>query len=447
MTGRGAPRTPAVGRSREPGRGSVPADQDATRAAPDPRRPSVAAYDRASEATVTLRGQTVRVVTKPGLAGGGRLAEAELALAEAVSPVPTARVLVLGGGPGALAVALARQVPDGMLWVADTSHVALAMAERTLAANGVGNARIWPDPLVAPSPPGGCDLVVLVAPPDRQLARRWLVAAHDALGAGGRLYLAGANDAGIRSVIADAKALFGGAVSLASRRRQRVATAERAAGQPAGADRPAWADHPGIAPGTWHEFDLEVRGMAFHLRSLPGVFAHGRLDGGTALLLAALDALRGARVADVGCGSGIIGLVAARLGAARVDLVDANLLAVAAAGANIAANGVAGARALPSDLLSAVAGERYDLIVSNPPFHLGKEVDLEVARALVGQAREALVAGGRLLLVANAFLRYDRPLRERFDAVECLADNGRYRVLAATVRPAHGGRPGPESGT
>jgi ribosomal protein L11 methyltransferase len=69
----------------------------------------------------------------------------------------------------------------------------------------------------------------------------------------------------------------------------------------------------------------------------------------------------GERVLDYGCGSGILAIAAAKLGAARVDAVDIDPQAVETAAANARANGVALRAALPE----ALAAATYDIVVSN----------------------------------------------------------------------------------
>lgn len=381
------------------------------------------------ELVVTLADQSLRLITRPGFSGWEGPTPAAHLLAAAVALAPTAQVLLLGSGPGALGVALARRLSGGALTLMDLNVGALALAERTLHANAITNARVSTDIATLPAQAETFDAVVMELPQSRKLARRWLVAAQIALRPGGQLYLAGPNDQGIQSVIADAGALFGGVEPLALRQRQRVARALKRVQAPA---PPAWAQAPGVAPGTWVEFAVECRGQQLHIASLPGVFAADRLDAGTALLLEQLAPPPGGRALDIGCGAGVIGLLAARLGAGQVDMVDANLLAVAAAQHNIERNAIDGAQAHAADVRDLARTERYAYVVTNPPFHAGKAADYDIAPAFIAHAAAVLEPGGRFLLVANRFLAYERTMRDHFAHTEQLANDGRYRVLAGT---------------
>ena len=386
------------------------------------------AYEQPRTFTAQLGDQAILIHSKPGMPFWDSVSPASRLLAEVARPAPGARVLLVGSGHGALGVALARQAPTCDLVLFDINAIAIAMAERTLAANSSGNAQVWPAISVLPERAAAFDLVVMETPSDRKLARRWLVEAFHALPAGGELYLAGANDQGIRSIIADAAALFGDAAVLGYKRGQRIARAQKRGDWPGAAE---WAGAPGIAPGTWNEYTAELRGHTLRLRSLPGVFAYDHIDEGTRLLVETLAPLDGARVLDIGCGCGAIGLLASKLGAAQVELVDVNRLAVAAATENIALNRVDGARAFASDGVPSGRAGAYDAVLTNPPFHVGKRVDYDIAQAFIMQTRRALKPGGQFVLVANQFIRYDQLLRSTFATVECVAETKSYRVWRA----------------
>jgi release factor glutamine methyltransferase len=124
--------------------------------------------------------------------------------------------------------------------------------------------------------------------------------------------------------------------------------------------------------------------------------------------------LHGQRVADVGTGSGILALAAARAGASRVVALDINPKAAWAAGENARLNGV-GDRVdcVCSNLLSAITdGPLFDVIVSNPPYFPGEPRDL-ADRAwhsgpnhrdivqLFEQARARIAPGGRMYLLVS----------------------------------------------
>ncbi|MDZ4718368.1 MAG: methyltransferase [Roseiflexaceae bacterium] len=382
-------------------------------------------YYQTRELRGTIAGHALRVVTKPGFAGWEAIGAPTELLAEAVVSPPDARVAIFGCGHGALGAVLSRIVPRGRIVLLDPSAIALAMAEQTLVANGARNASVLDSISLLPEQANSFDLVLIDLPQSRQLARRWLAEAHTLLQVGGQLLLAGPNDQGIQSVIDDAAALFGNAGLVAYRKHCRVARAIRLEAPP---DPPPWAQEPGIAPGTWHDIHLDLVGQSVVLASLPGVFAYDRLDDGTALLLAHMPNANGLRVLDAGCGNGIIGIAAALQGAAQIDMVDSDMLAIAAAHENSARYHVSG-EVLAGDALQLVASRRYDLIVSNPPFHAGKQVSYAASEVFIRHGRTLLKRGGRQVLVANRFIRYDRLLGEVFGQVETLADDRRYHVL------------------
>lgn len=382
-------------------------------------------YAESFTSRATLRGEPLLVVGKPGLAGGAEVGAAAALCAEQVTPGPAERVIVLGCGNGALGVALARQLRGGDLTLSDPSVIALRMAALTLAANRLAGVRVSDRLSHLPEEAGQYDRVVILAPQSRALGRRWLVEAQGLLRPGGTLHVAGASGGGVQPLIADAGALFGGARVLGYGGGCRVSESLRLLDSPS---PPVWASEPGIAPGSWATVRAALPGGVVELASIPGVFSYDRLDAGTAFLLRHLDLGPALRVLDAGCGYGPIGVAAAHRGAARVDMVDVSLLAVAAARENIGRLGLAGAAARPSDALEAAEGP-YDLVVSNPPFHAGKAVDPAMAEAFIAQARALLAPGGRIALVANVFLPYEQQLAPHFAAIEVLARDRSYKLL------------------
>lgn len=385
-------------------------------------------YARPRRLLLQVGGQEVTVITRPGLADWEGVSPAAALLAEHADFPAPAKALLLGSGHGAAAVILAQRLVEGELWVMDDSAIALEASAATLAVNGIHNAHLVWEIELPSEQAGSFDAAALELPKGRKLARRWLAQAWTALRPGGALYLAGANHLGVQSALKDAAALFGPGAILDYKKGSRIARFTRPA---ALSGAPDWLSEPGVAPGSWFEFEAETPLGRLRLFSLPGVFSYDRLDDASRLLLGVLRVSPNDRLADLGCGYGVLGLVAAQMGAAQVDLLDVSLLAVAAARRNIQRLGLGNARALPSDVLSAVAGQRYTRIITNPPFHAGRGVDYQTATAFIRQSHAALEPGGELLLVANRFIRYENLMEGLFRQVHVSAQDERYRVLTA----------------
>jgi 16S rRNA (guanine1207-N2)-methyltransferase len=133
---------------------------------------------------------------------------------------------------------------------------------------------------------------------------------------------------------------------------------------------------------------------------------------------------------DIGCGYGIIGLFAAVHGATWVDFVDTDLLAIASCKETLTLNRIKNVSIFTGDLLDPIGSNKYDLILSNPPFHAGQGVDYQIAKAMIRQAYHALNTGGRIIIVANRFIRYDHQIQQVFGNISYLAETGKFHVLS-----------------
>jgi 16S rRNA (guanine1207-N2)-methyltransferase len=168
------------------------------------------------------------------------------------------------------------------------------------------------------------------------------------------------------------------------------------------------------------------------LVSKPGVFAWDRLDGGTVALIATMQIGERDRVLDLGCGSGLAGLIAAqRATSGSVTMVDADIRAVESSRRTLVANGVRNAEAMASDCAAAVSDRKFTVVITNPPFHQGVGVDFDVAYQFVVDAARVLEPRGRLFLVANRHLRYADVIHKSFgNSTTVYADN-HFHVLSA----------------
>ncbi|WP_135556505.1 class I SAM-dependent methyltransferase [Paenibacillus cymbidii] len=145
-----------------------------------------------------------------------------------------------------------------------------------------------------------------------------------------------------------------------------------------------------------HTIVETLRGTSFTFQSDAGVFAKKGVDYGSCALIEAMELADDSRVLDVGCGYGPIGLAAAKAAPrGHVTMLDINERAVELARDNAARNGIGNVTVLQSDLLERVSGERFDVIVSNPPIRAGKAV----VHRLFEQASDRLRPGGCLWIV------------------------------------------------
>lgn len=318
-------------------------------------------------------------------------------------------------GTAGLAALQASGVPGRPVAVLDGSAAALSCLRQTFAGTAVAASAglawdAWPE---------GVQTVLLQPPADRGGARVELElrAAAARLPADGRLLLLGHRDRGAKRYEKLAAGLFRS--SEVSRRDSgtrllecRAPLREQAEPEPL----------------------LSFTAAGLELQSLKGVFAAGKLDPGTAQLLEALGPtgwLSGRRVLDPGCGYGLLGLLAAAAGADCVA-VDDDLAAVRSTRLNAERLGLsASLTALHSDLDAELGSvERFDTVLMNPPFHVGRGVRLELPRAFIRAARRRLRPGGELWLVANRALPYEQLLAD-WSEFRTVRDEAGFKVLRA----------------
>jgi len=164
-------------------------------------------------------------------------------------------------------------------------------------------------------------------------------------------------------------------------------------------------------------------------------FAGTSIDIGTRFLLGVLDAaVPEARTAiDLGCGTGVIAsaLAVARPGL-RVIATDQSAAAVASAAATATANGVAErVTVVRDDGLSSQPDASADLVVLNPPFHIGGAVHTGIAHRLFADAGRVLAPGGELWTVWNSHLGYRAAIERAVGPTRQIARNPKFTVTAS----------------
>ena len=268
-------------------------------------------------------------------------------------------------------------------------------------------------------------LVLVLPPRQREEARALLARAVRHAAPGGVVVACQANNEGARSMESDLERLAGPLQSL-SKHKCRV----------------AWT--PPLGDGVdaalveeWAALDAPRPIADGRFVSRPGLFAWDRIDTASALLAAHLPATLAGCVADLGAGYGYLAAEVVRHcpHVEAIDLYEAERRALEPARLNLERAIREASRAVAFEVfwhdVSAGLPQRYDAIVSNPPFHQGRADQPELGRAFIAAAAAALRPHGSLWLVANRHLAYEATLAARFAVVRVVDVRDGFKVIEA----------------
>ncbi|HEY2485897.1 MAG TPA: methyltransferase [Candidatus Binataceae bacterium] len=171
-----------------------------------------------------------------------------------------------------------------------------------------------------------------------------------------------------------------------------------------------------------------VRGIDVVLETDPRLFSPHEIDAGTLAMLSHAPFTEKDKVLDLGCGYGVVGIVAARLiGAERVWMIDSDAIAIEIASRNVRANEVDGVVVTRSEGFSDFQETGFTQILCNPPYH----TDFRVPKQFIHKGFNRLLVGGTLWMVTQRQLWYRNKLKAIFGRVR---EHSRppYTVFEAT---------------
>lgn len=271
------------------------------------------------------------------------------------------------------------------------------------------------------------DQVVVFLPKSKELVQYLLYQATTHLAANGQIFLVGEKRAGIERA---AKQLgqFGQTLKLDSARHCQLWLCHNITVQ---VEKPLqqWLNQ--------YQVNVDNVAQPIQVMSLPGVFSHGRLDQGSALLAEHLNHLPKGDLLDFGCGAGVIGTLLKKIYPEQtVYFFDIDAFALESTRLTLQANDIA-----LDDSVHIMAGrgiidapKNLAAIVSNPPFHQGIRTHYQASEDLLKQSVKHLKSGGELRIVANNFLRYSPLIEQQFGYCNILGQRHGFNIYQAKCR-------------
>lgn len=245
---------------------------------------------------------------------------------------------------------------------------------------------------------------------------------------GGLLLIAGDKGEGIKTYIDKAKKLFAGACQ-AQKTSKDTWFAELTC--PDGASSTPLDDR------NYTSLRPEAQDEHFEYWSKPGVYGWNKIDKGSAYLIEHLDAFLMTmpeppqQILDLGCGYGYLSLNVSHLDI-PITATDNNAAAIAACERNFDRYPING-KVITADCGEGISG-KFDLILCNPPFHAGFDVEGDLTDRFLQAAHDRLSYTGVACFVTNLHIPLERKARQLFHQVEVIASNSNFKLTRLTHR-------------
>ncbi len=171
----------------------------------------------------------------------------------------------------------------------------------------------------------------------------------------------------------------------------------------------------------------EIKGISLEFETNDKVFSPASIDLGTLSMLSQIDFKSTDKVLDLGCGYGIVGILASKLiGAKNVTMCDISDDAILLSKINADKNDIDNLKIIQSNGLENISDNDFTLILSNPPYH----VDFTVPKHFIEASFKKLVIGGKMVMVTKRKDWYKNKLTSIFGGVKVIEINGYYVFIA-----------------
>lgn len=178
---------------------------------------------------------------------------------------------------------------------------------------------------------------------------------------------------------------------------------------------------------------VRIKDIDMKFRVEPELFSPKGIDKGTLAMLSVIDFESSDKVLDLGCGYGVVGVLAAKIiGVSNVVMLDKMNEAVKCAKENAILNGVPEVKIYESDGLKDLPEKDFTLILSNPPYH----ADFNVPKEFIEKGFNRLVIGGKMYMVTKRKEWYKNKLIAIFGGVKIWKIED-YFVFMAVKKDSH----------
>ncbi|MEC4750250.1 methyltransferase [Methylomicrobium sp. Wu6] len=335
-------------------------------------------------------------------------------LAEQGLPQPDSRVLIMNDSFGTLAVALSDRRPAAL----SDSFLSRQATQINLERNGKAQdaVRLLHSFETLPE---AYDLVLIKVPKTLGLLEHQLISLRGHLQPDAQIVLAGMVKTLPASVWQTVERLLGPTTTSLARKKAKLIFAKEIP-----------FENP---PPNPYPVRYRLEHTDFWISNHANVFSRDSLDIGTRFFLEHLPSGLGpSGIVDLGCGNGVVGLIAAqRNPEAMVHFVDESYMAVASAQENFeAAFGTERKASFQvGDGLKAFEAESADLILCNPPFHQQYLQGDQIAVSLFRDAKRVLRQNGELWVIGNRHLHYHVELDRLFGGHRVVAANPKFVIF------------------
>jgi len=178
-----------------------------------------------------------------------------------------------------------------------------------------------------------------------------------------------------------------------------------------------------------------IKGIDLIFKTSPEVFSPKSIDRGTLAMLNWVVFNDKVRVLDLGCGYGVVGILAAKiLSPEQVVMVDNNPIAVQLSKENVILNDVQGITVYLSDGFNNMDESDFSLILCNPPYH----ADFSIPKHFIHKGFNRLRIGGRMVMVTKREQWYKKKLMSIFGNVKNQKKDGYgYNVFVSIKNSSH----------